>query len=308
MSFALALLLAQVGPFPSSGQPAVSPLPPELQDRRANRRKRAAPPAPPLPPVAAAAAEPGEAARACMDETEGTAEQAGEAAEEWLAAASAPDAGAARARARECLGIALGRQGRWDEARLTFLAAQREAAAGEPGLRARLGAMAGNAALAGGDPAGALAALDPARAEAQAAGDPALAGGIALDRARALVALKREAEAEAALAEARTAMPAQAQAWLLSATLSRRLGRLAEAQTQIERAAGLLPVDPEIGLEAGVIAVLSGRDEAARRSWQSVVAAAPQSDAARTARGYIDQLGPAPAPPPAQAETRAAGR
>ena len=41
--------------------------------------------------------------------------------------------------------------------------------------------------------------------------------------------------------------------------------------------------DAQIGLEAGVIAVLSGRDDAARRSWQSVLTAAPGSDAAKTA-------------------------
>ncbi len=102
--------------------------------------------------------------------------------------------------------------------------------------------------------------------------------------------------AAAALAAARTADPANSQAWLLSATLSRRQGKLGEAQTQIERAALLMPVDPEIGLEAGVIAVLGGRDEAARRSWESVIRAAPGSGFAKTAQGYLDQLGPSTAP------------
>ena len=57
-----------------------------------------------------------------------------------------------------------------------------------------------------------------------------------------------------------------------------------------------MPVDPEIGLEAGVIAILLGHEEAARKSWQSVISAAPGSGAAKTAQGYIDQLG-APAKP-----------
>jgi TolA-binding protein len=65
----------------------------------------------------------------------------------------------------------------------------------------------------------------------------------------------------------------------------------------IERAAQLFPVDPEIGLEAGVIAVLSGRDEAARKSWLSVIKAAPNSPSAKTAQGYLDQLGPEAASP-----------
>ena len=150
--------------------------------------------------------------------------------------------------------------------------------------------------LAGGDPAAALAALDQARSDADKAGEAKLRGTIAIDRARALVALNRQDEAAAALAEARAAVPKSAQAWLLSATLSRRQGKLSEAQQQIERAAELMPVDPEIGLEAGVIAVLSGRDAAARKSWESVVRAAPQSEAAKTAQSYLDQLGPASAP------------
>jgi Flp pilus assembly protein TadD len=92
------------------------------------------------------------------------------------------------------------------------------------------------------------------------------------------------------LAEARQANPKNPDAWLLSATLSRRQGKLAEAQAQIEQAGSLEPRDPAIGLEAGVIAVLSGRDAAARKSWESVVAAVPESDAARTATGYLAQL------------------
>jgi Flp pilus assembly protein TadD len=187
--------------------------------------------------------------------------------------------------------MALSRQEKWPEAQAAFLAA-RDAAADQT-LRARLGAMAGNAGLAAGDAAAALAALDTAKADA--GGDKALAGGIAIDRARALVALKRDGEAAMALDEARADLPDNAQAWLLSATLSRRMGKLAEAQARIEKAAALLPIDPEIGLEAGVIAVLAGHDAAARKSWQSVIAAAPDSEAAATAKGYLAQLGPAPA-------------
>ncbi len=97
----------------------------------------------------------------------------------------------------------------------------------------------------------------------------------------------------AALIEARTSSPDNPLAWLLSATLSRRQGKLGAAEAQILTAAGLKPTDPEIGLEAGVIAVLAGHDEAARKSWQSVVAAAPESAAAATANTYLAQLGEA---------------
>lgn len=211
-------------------------------------------------------------------------------ADAWLSEAR----GSARSEPGECKGLALTALGRWQEAAAVFATAHDDTPLHELALRARRGAMAGNAALAAGDTEAALAAFDSAHAEARRAKDLDLAAGIALDRARALVALGRNDEAASALAEARGALPGNAQAWLLSATLSRRQSKLAEAQTQIERAAALAPADPEIGLEAGVIAVLGGREAAARRSWQSVVATAPDSQAAKIARGYLDQLGPEP--------------
>lgn len=202
--------------------------------------------------------------------------------------------GRQRVRAGLCLGAALSELGRWDEARQAFADARDAAAEDDHASRARLGAMAGNAALAAGQPGQALALLAPAASAAQAAGDKALTASIALDRARALVAVNQPDEAATALAQAREAEPGNAQAWLLSATLARRQNRLIEAQAQIEQAAAIAPRDPEVGLEAGVIAVLSGKDEAARRSWNSVLAMAPQSDAAATARQYLSQLGPEP--------------
>lgn len=215
-----------------------------------------------------------------------------EVAEIWLAEAKSM---ADRAAAKQCKALALTRTEGWSEAGALLLSARDDTPAHEARERARLGAMGGNALIVSGDLPGALAALDAARADANQAGDVKLGGVIQIDRARALVGLDRADDAAAALKEARELMPDSAQAWLLSATLSRRMGNLAQAQAQIELAAELLPIDPEIGLEAGIIAVLSGRDEAARKSWQSVLKAAPGSPAARTAQGYLDQLGPPPA-------------
>ena len=207
-------------------------------------------------------------------------------AEAWLAKAkTAQD----RAGSRQCHALALTRTGAWAEAAPLFLAAREDTGALDE--RARLAALAGNASLAAQDPAGALAALELARSDATQGGDGKLRAAIAVDSARALVALVRTTEAANALTDARTFDPGNAEAWLLSATLSRRQGNLSAAQGQIEKAAALSPVDPEIGLEAGVIAMLLGRPEAARKSWQSVISAAPGSDVAKTAQGYLDQLG-----------------
>lgn len=213
-------------------------------------------------------------------------------ADEWAKGLT----GAAHAEPKHCQGVALSRLGRWAEAELAFREARDDTPVSDRAARAARGAMAGNAALAAGSADRALASLDIAHTDALSAGLTQLTGEISIDRARALVGLGRLDEAGIALAEARANAPDNPQAWLLSATLARRQGKLEEAQAEIEVAARLLPVDPEIGLEAGVIAVLSGRDEAARLSWESVIAAAPDSDAAKTAKSYLDQLGPPPPP------------
>ncbi len=229
---------------------------------------------------------------ACLSSAAQDPDAAEDTATAWLREAK----GSQQALPHMCLGWAYSTQQRWDDATRDFLVGRDIAATSDHLLRARLGAMAGNSALAAGAPDRALPLLDIAHADAVTVADTHLAGDIAIDRARALVALKRNGDAVVALAEARTASPDNAYGWLLSATLSRRMNLLPLAQTQIETAAQLTPADPEIGLEAGVIAVLSGRTAAATKSWQSVIAAAPTSPAADTARTYLAQLGTAPAP------------
>jgi tetratricopeptide (TPR) repeat protein len=208
----------------------------------------------------------------------------------WLKQAKGSD----QAQPHLCLGAAYSAQQRWDDAEQEFLMGRDIAATSDHLLRARLGAMAGNSELAAEAADRALPLLDVAHADALAAGNSHLAGDIAIDRARALVALKRDGDAVTALSEARSASPNNGLGWLLSATLSRRMGQLVQAQAQIETAAQLLPRDADLGLEAGVIAVLAGRNGAAAKSWQSVLDTAPRSPQAETARGYLAQLGPQP--------------
>lgn len=207
-------------------------------------------------------------------------------ADDWLEKLKGPE----RTYPLQCFGIIYTRQMRWEEAEQAFLAAREAALPEDKRRRAKLGAMAGNAAMADERHEDALVALDQALADARDAGDTVAAGDMEIDRARALVALGRLTEAETALEAARRDAPQNSEAWLLSATLARRMDKLKDAQFHIETAAALRPVDVEIGLEAGLIAALSGRTEAARKSWQSVIDAAPDSDVALTARSYIDQL------------------
>jgi tetratricopeptide (TPR) repeat protein len=204
-----------------------------------------------------------------------------------------------RVLANHCLGTASSALGLWVDARTAFIAAHEETPEDETRTRARFGALAGNAALAGGDAEGALSLLTEAEGEARTAGAAVIEALAGIDKARALVTLGREEEALGALEAATTLAPERSEGWLLTATLLRRLGRLDEAQMAIERAASLAPSNPEIGLEAGVIAVLAGREDAARQSWQSVIDLASDGPAAATAKDYLAQLGDAAETAPA---------
>lgn len=278
----LIVLLLQVGPMPTT-EP-ISPIPDELYEQRERTHARQNAYVEVLPPTSRLAQ--------CLTRTRQDPGGAANEAEAWLAAASEGE----RGDAAQCLGVAQAQLGQQGEAAETFLLARDSTPGGDHRARALRGGLAGGALLAQRDPAGALALLDAARADAQAAGgegaagQDAILGQIAIDRAIALVALDRVDEAGAALDTARAALPENAQAWLLSGTLSRRLGNLNEAQARIERAAILAPLDAAVGLEVGVIAAMSGRDDAARKSWRSVIDAAPGSEAAATAQTYLDQL------------------
>lgn len=201
--------------------------------------------------------------------------------------------GAEKVVANHCLGLASTELALWEDARSAFLAARAETPEDQIRARARFGAMAGNAALAGGDLQGALDLLTRAMSEAETAASTPLQVVTAIDIARILVTLDRPQEALAPLETATTLAPQDSESWLLKATLLRRLDRLGDAQAAIEEAVALAPQDGEIGLEAGVIAIFSGREDAARASWQSVIDTQPDSLAAQTARGYLEQLGPA---------------
>jgi len=258
----------------------LAPLPiPRAADPAAARH--AALPPPDSPP----ANQPTSHLAACLAAVDTDATGAIARAQGWLAEAKGP----VRAGAYLCLGTAYVAEERWDDAQAAFTAGRDAAAPQDAALRARLGLMAGNAALAGGAPAAALAALDTAKGDADTTGDAALTGALAVDRARALVLLQRPEEAASALATARAAQPGDATTWLLSATLARRMHHLAEAQGAIETAAKLAPTDPEVGLEAGVIAELAGHEEAARKDWQSVATADPEGPVGRQAKEYLAQ-------------------
>lgn len=201
-------------------------------------------------------------------------------------------AGAERVLANHCLGLAATELALWEDAIAAFSAARDDTPANELRVRARFGAMAGNAAMASGDAIRAEDLLRRAQEDAVNAASAPMQAIAANDLARALVAQNRTDEALAQLEIAVSLQPDASESWLLKATLLRRLDRLDEAQAAIERAGALAQIDPAVGLEAGVIAVLAGREDAARASWESVIELQPDGPVADIARDYLAQLGP----------------
>ncbi|MDZ7895856.1 MAG: tetratricopeptide repeat protein [Sphingobium sp.] len=198
--------------------------------------------------------------------------------------------------ARQCEGFAYARSGRWTAALAALRQAAEQAEVANDPASARLWAQAGNAALAGGDVAAARSAFDAAIAHGMADGIDK--GETYLDRARALVALGEPAAARKDIDTALAQVPDDPLAWLLSATLARRMNDLTLARDHIAKAVKLASDDASVALEEGNIAMLSGQDAAARVAWQRAVTLSPDSAQAKSASQNLAQLAAQPAAAP----------
>lgn len=232
----------------------------------------------------AGAAEP-----TCTDQIKADPVKAAEQAQAWHTRGGG-------ALARQCAGLAYVAQERWTEAATAFEQAAREARPDEKVAAANLWVQAGNARLAGGDARGAIAAFDKALVSGTLSG--AAAGEIRLDRARANVAAGDLTAARTDLNEALRLVPEDPLAWLLSASLARRMGELDRAQVDIGEAARRSPDDPGVALEAGRIALAAGAPAAARLAFESAVRSQPGSEPARAAQAELDRPGKEAAAPP----------
>jgi tetratricopeptide (TPR) repeat protein len=237
--------------------------------------------------AAAAAQSPEEARFAdCVALTETSPAKALEAAGAWQVSGGG-------VLARQCAGLAYAAQKRWLPAAAIFEQAARDAEKQRDGRASLLWVQAGNAALAGGNPAKARDLLDAGLAGGALSG--ADAGEAHLDRARASFALKNNKAARADLDAATKLVPDDPLGWLLSATLARIEGDLARAQADIGEAAKRSPDDASVALEAGNIAILSGSENAARTAWEAAVKTSPDGPAGKAAAQSLSQLAkPAP--------------
>lgn len=218
-----------------------------------------------------------------------------ERARQWITRSDTPAA-------RQCQGFAHAQGKDWASAAADFRAGAR-LAGGDGPTAARLWAQAGNASLAGGDVPAALSALDNALA-GSALPDGLERGEAYLDRARARVATKDEAGARADLDTALRFASQDPLAWLLSATLARRMNDLPLAKAHIARAAILADDDASVAMEQGVIAALDHDDAAAIAAFRRVRTMATDDAMVATADRYLAQLGDTPPPLPAKPQSR----
>jgi tetratricopeptide (TPR) repeat protein len=261
----LALAAAQAPSLPSSVDPMPAP-------RAAPRAPAPTSPSPAPPARAESAAE--ARYRACTEQVRSNADAALAAATTWR------DQGGGLA-ARQCMGLALSALERWAPAATAFEQAAREAEAAGDARRADFWVQSGNAWVADGQPARAVAAFDAALLTTHLTDE--LRGEVHLDRARAQVALDNVAGARADIDRALQLVPADPFAWYLSAALARRENNAARAGTEIARARQLAPDNPDIMLMAGTLAGQAGNMEEAERLYRQVATAAPDSDAGRAA-------------------------
>lgn len=212
--------------------------------------------------------------RACMAQVQGNPAQAIAAANAWRV-----DGGGLPA--RHCLAMAHIARKEFAPAASALEQAARAAEAARDPSAADLWGQAGNAALLANDHAKAHAYLGSAIAVAGA--DPTRRAQLLVDRARAGVELGRNAEALGDLNQAVSLVPNEPIAWLLRATLARRMNDLPRAAADIAQARRLAPDDADVALEAGNIAGLQGDTAQARARWQEAVKAAPDAPAGQAA-------------------------
>jgi tetratricopeptide (TPR) repeat protein len=216
--------------------------------------------------------------RACVRRSDDDAAGAIAEAKAWAASGGGIPAG-------QCLGIAETAANNFKAAADAFTATASIADQIGDARAATLWVSAGDAALAGGDPLGARKAIDAALAKDSLTGE--LRGEAFLDRARADVAGDDNQGARADIDQALTLVPSDPVAWLLSATLARRMGDGTRAAADIGEAKTRTPNEPAILLEAGNIALLNGNPADARVQWGHAKDADPSGEIGRSAAAKI---------------------
>lgn len=197
--------------------------------------------------------------------------------------------------AQQCLGMAYAGQQKWTDAAEAFEVAAREGAVAHESRTANYWAQAGNAWALAGEFAKARTALDSAISAGTLRGLDL--GEAYLDRARVRVVQADLPGARQDMDEAVNYAADDPLAWLLSATLARRMNDVGLARRHINEALKRSPDDASVQLEAGNVAALEKNEKAAREAWTAAMNLAPGTDVAIAARAALKQFGPdAPKP------------
>ncbi|WP_373928486.1 hypothetical protein [Sphingomonas aerolata] len=194
------------------------------------------------------------------------------------------------AAARDCGGLAFAAEKNWAAAAAEFESAARDAQLAHDDRAATYWAQGGNAWLAAGDATKARTALDSALTAGTLTG--LQLGEARLDHARALVAADDLASARTDIDLALTTAGDDPLAWLLSATLARRMGNLPRARGDIAEALKRSPDDASVQLEAGNIAARDGDETRARAAWAEAARLAPDTPTAHNAIAALRQFDP----------------
>ena len=157
--------------------------------------------------------------------------------------------------------------------------------------------QAADAALSVDQPERALTFLDRALASGGelTALSPRAEAALRVTRAETLVDLKRDKDAAADLARATSLDPAVPDGWLLRATLARRMGDMALAESAILKAAEQAPESAEVQYEAGLIAAVQGKMDLARTAWTAAANVDPDSVAGQAAAKALKAAAVVPA-------------
>jgi tetratricopeptide (TPR) repeat protein len=219
---------------------------------------------------------------ACLALTKSAPERAIDSAQAWrIEGGGVP--------ARHCLALAQFAAKDYPAALKSFEGAALQSESARDGEAVPLWRQAADAAMLADQPGEAVRFLDRALAPGVSELSPRAEAALRLTRAEALVDLKREPEAAADLATVTARDPANADGWLLQATLARRMGDLPLAERAILAAAERRPDDAAVQYEAGNIAAAQGRTELARTAWTAAARMEPESIPGKAAAKALAQ-------------------
>ena len=189
--------------------------------------------------------------------------------------------------ARHCLALAQFAAKDYAAALKSFEGAAQASEGARDGQAGALWGQAADAAMQAGQPEAAVRYLDAAIKLAGGADRSRAEAQLRVDRAEALVDLKRNAEAASDLDTATRLAGDVPFGWLLKATLARRMGDFKLAEAAILAAAQREPDSADVQFEAGNIAAAQGKDQLARAAWVAAARAAPDSAAGKAANAAL---------------------